>query len=296
MSDTIAPVNELVEQAPPGPGHNLTIFDHDAKGNLRILTDVLRELMLEENMELLDRKEELLGAVARAPLVIGDPETAERMVEQRKQIRAARAAAEARRVGVKRPFLDAERAVDGFFTRDLVTPLDRANATLGERLTVWERKVAEEERKRLEEIARQQAEEAARLEAEAQRLAAEAREREADATTETELQAAIETEQQANQIAEHADQARLDLVSAEKVAAAKPAELSRIRTTGGAVSSLRTFWDFDPKTINRATLDWQVLAPHISTECLEKAIRSLIRAGGRECGPDLKIFQNTKAT
>lgn len=292
MSDiTTAPVNDLAHD----PSSNIAFFMHDADGKLILLQEVLRDVLIEDFQALIDRKEELLGSVSRAPLVIPDPETAERMAELRKQIRTCRNSTEAKRVDFKAPFLTAERQVDAVAKREITDPLDRAKATIDNRLTVWQRKVADEERKVREAEAARQAEEAAAREAEAQRLAEEAREREADATTEEELEAAIVTGEQSTAEADKAEQARLDLVAATRFAEAKPADLSRMRTTTGVVSSLRTFWDFDPKTLSRATLDWQVLAPHISTECLEKAIRSLIRAGGRECGSELRIFENTKS-
>jgi hypothetical protein len=281
-----APVNDLVHDL----SSNIAFFTHDEKGQLKVLQEVLRDFLLEDFAPLISRKEELLAAVSRAPLLIGDPETGERMAELQKQLRACFKAADAKRVDYKEPFLTGGRTVDAVARRDVMDPLDKGSVEIGKRLTVWQRKVAEEERLRREAEAKRIAEEAAAREAEAQRLAAEAREREADATTEEELEAAIETEQKAAQLAEQADQVRNDLVAADRYAAAKPAELSRTRTDLGAVASLRTFWDF--ADLDRATLDLELLRAHIPLDCLEKAVRSYVRAGGRECR-GVRIFENT---
>jgi hypothetical protein len=288
-AQTINPENDLTHD----PSSNIAFFTHDTGGKLKVLQEVLRDFLLEDFAELIARKQELLGSVGRAPLVIADAEACERMAELQKQIRACHKAAEAKRVDYKEPFLTGGRTVDAVAKREITDPLDRSSVEIGKRLTVWQRKVAEEERQRREAEARRQAEEAAAAEAEAQRLAAEAAEREADATTEEELEAAIAASEQAAGAGELADQARNDLVAATRHVEAKPAELSRVRTDLGAVASLRTFWDFDPATLDRSSLDWDMLAAHISTECIEKAIRSFIRAGGRECGPKLRIFENT---
>ena len=87
--------------------------------------------------------------------------------------------------------------------------------------------------------------------------------------------------------------ASADLVKAAQAAAVKPAELSRTRGDYGAVSSLRTQWVFDE--IDRASLDLEALRFHIPADGLEKAVRSFIKAGGRELR-GTRIFETTVAT
>lgn len=289
MSDVqTAPVNDLVHD----PSTNIAFFTHDAAGKLKVLQEVLRDFLLEDFQQLITRKAELLGSVGRAPLVIGDSETCDRMAELQKQIRACHKAAEAKRVDYKEPFLTGGRTVDAVAKREITDPLDKASVEIGKRLTIWQRKVAEEERQRREAEAQAAAAEAARLEAEAQRLAAEAAEREADATTETEIDAAIAITEHSTAVFGQAEQAQNDLVAVARLADAKPAELSRTRTVLGAVASLRTFWDIDTETLDRATLDLDTLRPYIPQDCLEKALRAYVRAGGRDI-KGCRIFENT---
>jgi hypothetical protein len=60
----------------------------------------------------------------------------------------------------------------------------------------------------------------------------------------------------------------------------------------GAVTSLVERWEFSH--LDRETLDLETLREHIPLDGLEKAVRSYIKAGGRELG-GVRIFLSEKA-
>jgi len=250
-------------------GHNLPPPD--------LLTgDALRSKLIEEHDALLRRRDELLAAEARIPAI--DSEDAARKVSDYiKQIAAAAKATDAARVGVKEPYLEGGRGVDGFF-KAITDPLATTKRNVEAKLTAFLRAKEAEERRRREQIERE-----AREQAEDARREAEAAEKAARDTPTLETAIAAED---ASKIAE------ADLVKAEKSAEVKAAELSRVRGEFGAVSSLRTSWVFNE--IDRATLDIEALRPHLPIDGLEKAVRSFIKSGGRELR-GVRIFETTDA-
>lgn len=249
---------------------------HNAPPPDLLTGEALRSKLLDEHDALLRRRDELLAAEARIPAI--DSEDAARKVSDYiKQITAAAKAADTARVGVKEPYLEGGRGVDGFF-KAITDPLATVKRNVETKLTAYLRAKEAEERRRREQIERE-----AREQAEAARRAAEAAEKAArDSAT---LETAIAAED-ARKVAE------ADLVKAEKSAEVKPAELSRVRGEYGAVSSLRTSWVFDE--IDRATLDLEALRQHLPSDGLEKAVRSFIKAGGRELR-GTRIFETTDA-
>lgn len=246
-------------------GHNLPTDDQSA----------LNEMLLEKAQPLLRRRDDLIAAANRVPPTIKDDETAGRFADYIKSITACMKSLESMRTGEKEPFLQAGRTVDGFFKK-LTDPLAAAKKHVESILTTWQRQKAEEERLRrmeAERLAREEAERAARAAAEA----------EAKIKTEADLSAAVVAEQAAVQ-------ARADAEKAKREAEAKAAELNRARGDYGALASLRTFWDF--ADLDRASLDLEALRNHIPWEGLEKAVRSFVKAGGRELR-GVRIFENT---
>jgi hypothetical protein len=258
-------MNDVATELAPALGHNSPPDD----------ITILRERLEDEAASLLRRRDELLGSVDRAPLEIGDDDTAGRVADLIKLVMACHKNAEAARVARKEPFLASGRAVDGFY-KQITDPLERAKKTVESRLTAYQRRKADEERRRREEEARAQAAEAERQRRDAEAAAAALK-------SEEDLDAAIIAE-------EHAAQAAADAVQAQRAAEAKPADLSRSRGTFGSVASLRTFWDFTD--LDRAALDLETLRPHLPQDAIEKAVRSFIKAGGRELR-GVKIFENT---
>lgn len=227
--------------------------------------DPLRERLADEHASITDRRDELLAAVERVPEVIEDDDTAGRAADFIKQLTACHKNAESTRVAEKEPYLAASRAVDGWFKK-ITEPLAKAKKTVEARLTVYQRKKADEER-RAREAAERQAREAA------EKARKEAEERAAALAEESDLDAAVAAEEAANHAAEAA-------AEAERAADAKAAELSRTRGDYGAVASLRTHWTF--RDLDRDKIALEPLRQHIPTDAFEKAVRSYIRAGGRE--------------
>ena len=224
---------------------------------------IIRARLEQENIGLLARKEEILEAVGRAPEAVEDDDTAGKLSDFIKQISACIKNANAARVAAKEPYLQGGRSVDGFF-KTVSDPLDKAKRAMESRLGTYLRKKADEERRRREEEARK-AEEEARAQAAAMRDSED-------------LDAAVAAEQDAQKAAKEAD--------------AKAAEMSRTRGDYGAVASLRTTWDFE--ILDYDNIPIRLLQPHLPRSAVEQAIRSFIKAGGRDLA-GVRIFENTSA-
>ena len=180
---------------------------------------------------------------------------------------------------------------------------------LEDELEAERRRVAEQEA-----AARNAAERAAS--AEAQRAAAEAAlqarareaaeretaEREAAEAARIAAKAAAEREaadlKAAEAVQKAADQAAADAVKASRAAGAKAADMSRSRSDHGSVSSLHTFWDHKPEdpncidSVDRTKVDLEPLRQHLPMDALDKAVKALVKAGGRELR-GVTIFENT---
>lgn len=225
----------------------------------------------EDHAALFKRRDDLLAGEERVPPIDNDEEAA-KLGDFIRQITALARKAEGARVTAKEPFLEAERAVDGFF-KQIVTPLDNPGRgakpglkqRLQDKLTAYQVEQEKKERARREE--------AARLAREAEEREAErARQKAAEMRNQQELDDALDA--QAN-----ADKAAVDAADATRAAQAKPADLSRVRGDMGAVASLRTFWDF--KDLSRVRVALEPLREHLPMDGLERAVRSFVRAGGR---------------
>jgi hypothetical protein len=227
--------------------------------------EALREILAGGHEELLKRRDELIAGSARVPETIEDQETAQKLTDYIRQINAAMKAAESSRVGVKEPFMAAERAVDGFF-KQISDPLETLHKRMRARLTAYQVEVERRERELRAEALRQARE--------AERIAREEREaHEAAIRDEATLKAAIDADARAKRAAE-------ERAAADKAAAEKAASMTRVRGDFGAVGSLRTYMTF--RDLDRTTLDLEALREHIPLDCLERAVRSFVKAGGRE--------------
>lgn len=238
--------------------------------------DMLREKLRDENYEMIVRRDELLLAAGRVPEINSD-DAAGKVTDFVKQLAALTKAADAKRVGAKEPYLEGGRTVDGFF-KAITDPVATAKTGVERKLTTYLRDKEAKARREREEQERQ-----AREAAEAARRDAE--ERAKAMRDQASLQAAVEAEKAA-------DIAAADLVRAEQAATVKAAELSQTRGEYGSLSSLRTTWIFDG--IDRDALDLEALRQHLPIDGLEKAIRSFIRAGGRELS-GTRIFESSTA-
>jgi hypothetical protein len=238
--------------------------------------DALRDRLLDLHSALLRRRDQLLMASERVPDIDSD-EVAAKVSDFIKQVMAASKAAEGARIAEKEPYLEGTRGVDGFF-RQISDPLDKLKRTIESRLTLYLRAKAERERREREERERLAREEEARRRREAE-------EAERKLWDEKSLKEAIDADKRAKE-------AEADRIAAEKAAQAKAADLSRTRGEYGAVSSLRTSWTFE--RVYREELDLEALRMHLPLEGIERAIRSFIKAGGRELR-GVKIFETTDA-
>ena len=241
-----------------------------------LLGEPLRERLQDEYSALIKRANELIGAEMRMP-PIGDETAARQVSDFIKQIGACMKVADACRVDEKEPYLDGGRGIDGFF-KAISDPLASAKRRVESALTNYLRRKEAEERQRREAAALQ-----ARMEEERQRR--EAEEAAAKIRDEQTLAAAIAAEQAAKATSADAEKA-------ERAATVNAAELSRTRGEYGAVSSLRTYWVFSD--LDRASLDLEALRPHLSTDSLERAVSSFVRAGGRELR-GVRIHEQTSA-
>lgn len=241
--------------------------------------EALRDRLAENFADQIARRDELLaGAV---PVVIETEAEAENLTEFLKQIRIAFQLADATHKTEKSGFLESGRVVDAFFKHGIYDPLKKYYDTVDRPLTAYQqKKEAEERRIRLEEerVAR---EKAAAAQAEADRIAAE----EAAAAT-------LATSIEAVTAVDRAEGTQADAVVATKRAAAPAAELSRTRGQYGATSSLTTKWVFEITALDKIPL--APLRQHIHREAIEKAVRSYVRAGGREL-KGVRIYEHTRS-
>lgn len=232
----------------------------------------IRDRLIETYPDLLQRAEDLIAAAGRVP-VIDDDEIAGRVGDFSKQVQAHVKLIETTRVNEKEPYLAGSRAIDGYFT-PVKDRLEKALAPVRQNMTSYLRMKESAERQKREAEARAKREEA-------DRLAKEAMEREAETRRSTELmQQAAEAETVAATIE-------------QRVEAATPADLARTRGDHGSVSTLQRFWTF--RDLDRAELDLNALRHHLPADALEKAVRSFIKAGGRELR-GVEIYQKEEAS
>jgi hypothetical protein len=242
-----------------------------------LVGDALRERLRDHYGDLAKRRDALVEAAERVPAIESD-DVAAKVSDFIKQVMAVVKAAEVQRVGEKEPYLEGGRGVDGFF-RAITDPLDKVKRSIEQRLTVYLREKADRERREREERERLAREEETRRRREAEEAERKLRD-------EQSLKVAMEAE-------DRRKQAEADRIQAEKDAQAKAADLSRTRGEYGAVSSLRTTWTFSD--LDRAALDLEALREHLPIDGLERAVRSFIKAGGRELR-GVNIFETTNAT
>lgn len=254
------------ETRAPGTGHN--------RGPLPIGRE-LSDTLIDENQAIVDRCNDLL---AREIMTVDDEISAKAASDYVEEIKKERKKVEAKRVDVKEPYLEGSRRVDGFF-RSILDPLDGLQVRVEQqRLRGYLRKKADEERRAREEAERIAREEAARKQREAAEAAARLK-------SEEDLKRAIAAEAEAQT-------ATVEHQRAIKSAAAPVAELARTRSDDGALATLRTFWTF--KDMNRREIDLEALRPYLALADIEKAVRALIKSGGREL-KGVVIFQDQSA-
>lgn len=239
----------------------------------------LQTNLMFDNQDLLERRDELLAAMARCPLTCDDDAADKKFTDFKAQLVACIKSAETKRVSDKDPIIQSGKLVDGFY-KQIIDPLNEAKDAVLGRLTTYKlRKEAEERR------IREAAELAARKEAE--RLAKEAAAQAANLNTEQDLAAALATE-------ERSAIATADAYRAQEAANANAAELSRTRSDSGSVSSLVTRWKGVLES--RDTLDLEALRVYLSEEHLRVAINKFIAVHkGSKPLRGVKIYEDKQA-
>lgn len=246
--------------------------DHNRPDPIAVLRDELEA----ESQTLLRRRDQLMDARERVPPIDSD-DAVKQVSDYIRQISECIKTAEGARVGRKEPFLASGRAVDGFF-KGITDPLDKLKSEVQRRLTTYQREKEARERREREERAAE-----ARRQADA--AAAAAREAERQMQSERDLKEALVRQQEA-------ERAAADATRAEKEAVAKPADLVRTRGDMGAVATLRSEWTF--ADLSREEIDLERLRQHLSIDALERAVRSFIKAGGRELR-GVRIYEDHKS-
>lgn len=231
--------------------------------------EAIKANLTEKHPDVVKRSADLAGMIERAPKVAETQDQADKISEAVRQCTAYLKSTEALRVDEKEPYLEGERAVDGFFN-NLKGAVDKTKKALLEIRTAYDQKVEAAERARLKAIAdeeRRAAQEAERAAAEAARKvreakeaeekkAAEAREaaaklagearrkaEEAEKKRAAEAAAKIKAEKEAaDREREMARAARGDANDAKDNAAASTADLTRSRTDTGVLSTLKKEW------------------------------------------------------
>lgn len=254
--------------------------------------EALREELRDNHADLTKRKNDLIAMADRFDAdheTIDDDETSGTLAGIITQINGCAKIADTTREGIKSPYLEGGRIVDGFFNAGIKAPLETRASQLNAKQTTYQRAKADRARREAEEATRK-----ARAEEDARRREAEKAERErqaaeraaAKAKNDESAAAAAERARQANERAELARQAEIQAqeqrMAAAKVAASSAADRSRVRGEY-AMASLRTTWKFKVVDITKVPAEYLMVN--------ESVINALIRGkSGRREIAGLDIF------
>ena len=234
----------MTDTSPATIGHNNPPND----------AEILKSTLAENNAELLNRAAELIAAADRAPSMIEDDDTEQKITAFLGSIAKCEKAFEGKRVSEKEPYLTLGRVVDGFF-KNQMDALDKARRKVKPALDarlIWKR----EEQRRLD---REAAAERQRLadEQAAQAAAAEAAKQpiKADELMTT----AMNTEASASRMAEKAE-GKISVVS---------------RSSDGASANLRSVWKIEQTDRNKLNLE--LLRHHFTDDAIQAALNSHLR-------------------
>lgn len=232
--------------------------------------------------DLLARRHQLMDAGERVPETVESAEIAGKVADFIKQLTAHEKAADRARTEEKAPYLTRGKWTDAWFKGPAVDGIAALKKRVTDRLTAYQRRVAEEERRRREEEERRQREEARRAAEEAERQRREAEEAAKAAETEEGLEAALQREADAVDAERRMQEKTAAVERAERATQAGAADLSRQHSASGTVASLRSEWKCTG--FDRAALDLESLRLYLTDAHIEQAIRAFIRKGGRELG------------
>lgn len=238
--------------------------------------EALKFALEANHAELLMRRDELLGGVERAPAEVTDEFTAALYADFIDQIGKEAKAVDATRETVKKPHLEASRAVDAFF-KTIIDPLEMAHKTVKARQKKYLDAKAEAARKatiEAERVAREAAATAAKA----------AQDAEAAIQTDADLEKAV-------QIAEQSFAAQTAAAQAAHALTATPADLSRVRGSV-AVSSLKTFWTHSITDVDAIPRQYLM----VNVDAIKAAIKAAPKDGDKIALtiPGVRIFQDTR--
>lgn len=226
-----------------------------------------------DHQQIEQRIAELEEKAGEQPDRVDDDVTQGRVQDVIKEVDKELKNAEATRVAVKEPYLEAERTVDGFFKQGLMARLLTVRKKLDGIATAYLRRKAEEERARRQEAERK-LREAQEMLLKAQREQEERERKLRDQNRQKQADAAADQARLAQQQREAMEAERMAALQAAQV---KNAELSRTRSSeNGSLGTLRTTWDFNVDDIDE--IPPRALWPYITREAKEKAIRAYVKA------------------
>jgi hypothetical protein len=233
----------------------------------------ISDLLTEEYRKLTSDIDAAVASASRAPEVIEDDVILGKFGDLTKILIAHSKTADDSRKAEKQPYLDAGRAVDGFFSA-LIGKVDAAKSSLLKRSTAYLQKKEAIERAAREAEAKKAADEQA-----AAMAAAERAQDQGDTDTALEMLA-------------EASAAETTAAVAAAEARAKPADLVRTHGTGGSVSTLKKEWTFTVE--DRSKIPLEQIRPYLAADAVDKAIKAFIKAGNRELA-GVRIFEQPKA-
>lgn len=240
------------------PAPNLPNFDPFNEENVR-------DAFMEKIGEARKRFMELQESHSRAPATVESDEQLGQFTTLVKGMKECAKVIEQARKEEKGRYDACGKVVHGAALH-FIDQLKKMAAEGEQRMTVYQRKKADEERRRREEEARKAAEEAerARKEAEAKTEALQ---------SEEDLGAALAAEEEAQRQQEAAEKARRE-------AEANPADMHRSRGEYGGVSSLRSALAFKIEDIHQIPLE--ALRAYFTPDAIEKAVRAYMKANAEE--------------
>lgn len=255
--------------------------------------EALREQLNDEHRNLIARRDELLQMADDFDAdyaTIEDDEASGVLAGIITQIMKSSKSADQIREGIKAPYLEGGRIVDGFFNAGISSKLDARAKKLNEKQTAYGRAKADRARReaevaaakaRAEEDARRREAERAERERRTAELAARRASDDADAAAMARLRA-----EEANRRAEEARQAeeraRVNREEQARIAASSAADRSRVRGDY-AMSSLRTTWTFEVTDVTKVPADFL----QVNATLVNAVIRG---QSGRRDIPGLRIY------
>lgn len=260
--------------------------------------EALREELNDNHRDLLRRRDELLAMADDFDAdydAVDDDETSGLLAGIITQITKSAKSADQIREGVKAPYLEGGRIVDGFFLGGISSKLEARAKALNAKQTAYQRAKADRIRREAEEAARKaraeedlrrrEAEKAERERMAAERAARKARE-DADAS-DAARQRAADAERRAEEARQAEERARVEREEQARIAASSAADRSRVRGDY-AVSSLRTTWKFEVLDIAKVPPEFLL----VNASLVNAAIRG---KDGRRDIAGIRIFADETA-